>query len=134
MQGRDRTPTGALRGLCGAMIRYYILEREAAVFDPEAAYQALLQVLGKDRGFVLSLMIWVSRGSVSLSGVQRSRLQPVPRSVHAVHGRADRRWSSDALFGSPGGVAPLARPGGRGLKDSEPLVVFPLALAFPTPS
>lgn len=50
VQGSDRTPAGALRGLCGAMIRYYILEQEAAVFDAEAAYQALLQALGKDSG------------------------------------------------------------------------------------
>ncbi len=48
VQGSERTPAGALRGLCGAMIRYYILEQEAAAFDPDAAYRALLQVLGKD--------------------------------------------------------------------------------------
>ena len=50
VQGSERTPAGALNGLCGAMIRYYILDQEAAEFDPDAAYRALLQALDKDSG------------------------------------------------------------------------------------
>ena len=49
VQGSAKTPTGALRGLCRAMIRYYTLEQEAAVFDPDVAYRALLEALTKGR-------------------------------------------------------------------------------------
>ena len=48
--GQSETATGALNGLCGAMIVYHIRDQQAAAYDRDEAYRELLEALGEDGG------------------------------------------------------------------------------------